>query len=63
MTNFSRVTYPIILRPNRFGNSYNKGMGYALGAADCFMKPLNRQQISSAVRKYCRTHREMDLVD
>ena len=41
----------------------NKGMGYALGAADCFMKPLNRQQISSAVRKYCRSHREMDLVD
>lgn len=35
----------------------NKGMGYALGAADCFMKPLNRKQISSAVRKYCRTHR------
>ena len=41
----------------------NKGMGYALGAADCFMKPLNRQQISSAVRKYCRMHQEMDLVD
>ena len=41
----------------------NKGMGYALGAAGCFMKPLNRQQISSAVRKYCRSHREMDLVD
>ncbi len=35
----------------------NKGMGYALGAADCFMKPLNRKQISEAVRKYCRTHR------
>jgi signal transduction histidine kinase/ActR/RegA family two-component response regulator len=35
----------------------NKGMGYALGAADCFMKPLNRKQISGAVRKYCRTHR------
>jgi signal transduction histidine kinase/ActR/RegA family two-component response regulator len=35
----------------------NKGMGYALGAADCFMKPLNRKQISGAVRKYCQTHR------
>ncbi len=39
----------------------NKGMGYALGAADCFMKPLNRKQISGAVRKYCRTHRNEDM--
>jgi signal transduction histidine kinase/ActR/RegA family two-component response regulator len=39
----------------------NKGMGYALGAADCFMKPLNRKQISGAVRKYCRTHRNDDM--
>lgn len=41
----------------------NKGMGYALGAADCFVKPLNRKQILGAVRKYCPTSREMDLVD
>lgn len=41
----------------------NKEMGYALGAADCFVKPLNRKQVSSAVRKYCITHREMDVVD
>jgi signal transduction histidine kinase/ActR/RegA family two-component response regulator len=39
----------------------NKGMGYALGAADCFMKPLNRKQISGAVRKYCRTHRSENM--
>lgn len=41
----------------------NKEMGYALGATDCFVKPLNRKQISSAVRKYCPTHRQIDLVD
>jgi CheY-like chemotaxis protein len=38
----------------------NKEMGYALGAADCFVKPLNRKQISSAVRKYCPTHGQID---
>ena len=41
----------------------NKDLGYALGAADCFVKPLNRKQILGAVRKYCPTSREMDLVD
>lgn len=40
----------------------NKGMGYALGAADCFMKPLNRKQISGAVRKYSRPHRPETMV-
>ncbi len=41
----------------------NKEMGYALGAADCFMKPLNLKQISSAVRKYCPPHRQVDWLE
>jgi signal transduction histidine kinase/ActR/RegA family two-component response regulator len=31
----------------------NRGMSYTLGAADCFMKPLNRKQIAEAIRRYC----------
>jgi signal transduction histidine kinase/ActR/RegA family two-component response regulator len=39
----------------------NRGMSYTLGAADCFMKPLNRKQIAEAIRRYCpEDHRAID---
>ncbi len=39
----------------------NRGMSYTLGAADCFMKPLNRKQIAEAIRRYCpEEHRGID---